>query len=1262
VSAEAPEGSVVGYRLSAQQAYLWRAAENGATSWAQARLRIDGEVGDAALRRAADGLVARHEVLRTTFVRVPPVRTPVQVIRDDGRVDWTEIDLRALVEADQERRLTRIAHEQRTGRFDLADGPLVRVALIHLGATSRALLVTTPAIAADTATMRMFAAELGQAYADSLPEVDAVRYSQFAQWQGMLRTDGEPVAPPRTAFAPLPLQRAAVGDTPDTQAVRLTLPAYAASAVADYATAHGVSTKAVLLACWQIMLWKLSGTGTVTVGVRFDGRVVEDLQGCAGPFATWAAVSAEVTATSTLAEVASSGQHDLTAIGDSDDLLRGARPDDVAPWGAAFEYDEAVEPLSTPGVRFTVESVEVADEPCVLKLSVTAGPGGTTTALHYSAARFDPRHARELAGQYHSLVTDLTREPAKPAGRASLLGPGDHARLLDSFTDRWRAGVRCVHRLVEDQAARTPEAIAVSAPDGRLSYADLMARADRLARVLLSGGVRAETRVAVHLEPCAQLIVALLGVLRAGGTYVPVDPALPRRRARELVRLAGCHLVLTAGEDWEDTPVRTVNVNDEPAVAPRLPAPRVEPDNLAYVIFTSGTTGRPKGVAVPHRAVANYLLWSAQSYAAQQGDGALVHSSTGFDLTVTSLFAPLVTGRTVHLNPAWRTIDGLANGLADRQGLDVLKVTPSHLTMLERLMPPASLAGTAHSLVVGGEQLTWDAVRPWLRHAPGTSVINEYGPTETAVGCCAHRIAGDADDAGVVPIGRPVAGAELYVLDERLAPVPAGVPGELYIGGPGLARGYLANPSGTAERFVASPFSPGARLYRTGDLVCHSPDGLLYVLGRTDDQVKVRGVRVELGAVRAALTAHPAVTDAETLLAKRSENDAALCAYLVGDAVPDGELRAFLADWLHPATIPDTYTWLPRLPLTVNGKVDRAALPRPWEQAGLAARAVAPPRSATERLVIGVFEDVLGRSPIGVDEDFFDLGGHSLLAVRLIARLNETFGCRLPVAVLFSEEDSTEAGPSSPERLAQLVTGPDTPQASCLVRLREHGTRSPLFCLPPAGGDVLGYRELAVSRSLDRPLYALQTTAVLPNDVEPTVEGLADRYAAEVRTALPTAEPRLLVGWSMGGLVALEIARRLEASGVPAEAVILVECYPPDLVPAYDADDVAREIAERFGPTVDRNDKAVRDTVMLTRAHLRALQTYRPVSYAGRVVLFQAEQQDAALRSAAENTWRALCPGLTEVSVLPGDHYSLFRPPHVEKLAVAIERVTAGRA
>ena len=670
-----------------------------------------------------------------------------------------------------------------------------------------------------------------------------------------------------------------------------------------------------------------------------------------------------------------------------------------------------------------------------------------------------------------------------------------------------------VHRWIEDQARQTPDAVAVVHRDARLTFAELDGRANRLAHRLVALGVGPDGRVALALPRSLDLVVAILATWKAGGAYVPIDTQYPAARVEFLLTDADAHVVLTDAATRPDLPATnapTVCVDDPGAEAEAVSGPPVVPlqgGHLAYVIYTSGSTGRPKGAMIHHAGLAHYLAWAARAYGVAEGTGAPVHSSVSFDLTVTSLLAPLVVGRRVDLLDDGPGVEPLASALAVADGYSLVKITPAHLQLLGRQLEPGDAAGRTRCLVVGGEALTAEHLGFWREHAPGTAIFNEYGPTEAVVGCVVHRVGpGDAAGGPGLPIGRPIGSARAYVLDARMRPVPSGVAGELYVGGPGVGRGYLGRPSLTAERFVPDPFGgePGARLYRTGDLARWRSDGLLECLGRLDHQVKVRGYRIELGEIEAALGEVPAVR-LGAVIADDHQGETRLVAIVEADpdASPPPDARSLarhLGTRLPGYMVPAIYRVVPTLPLTANGKVDREALAALGPFRAASSAEYEPPRTATERELAQIWAEVLGVDLVGVADHFFELGGHSLLATRVVSRIRTGFGINLPLRTLFEAPVLADLAERVDRWVADGVDASDPPLVP-VARVPGELTR------PSFAQQALWYLD-----QLDPGQPTFHVTAAVrvngPLDVDAlllSLRALVDRHEA-LRTAFPAVD------------------------------------------------------------------------------------------------------------------------------------------------------------
>jgi amino acid adenylation domain-containing protein len=574
--------------------------------------------------------------------------------------------------------------------------------------------------------------------------------------------------------------------------------------------------------------------------------------------------------------------------------------------------------------------------------------------------------------------------------------------------------------------------------DGYLTYQALNRRANQLAHYLRQRRVGPEGLVGLCLERSLERVVGLLGILKAGGGYVPLDPTYPPERLAFMLADAGVSILLTQPRMVEILPDHRASVvcldTDWEAVAREEETNPVRVGtaaNLAYVIYTSGSTGRPKGVMISQGSLVNYLAWCSQAYSVVAGQGAPVHSSLAFDLTITGLFAPLLVGRQVTLVPEPLDLTDLSPTLSGQRDYSLVKLTPSHLALLGHQLSEAEASGLTRAIVIGGEALLPEHIAFWQRAAPATALINEYGPTETVVGCCIYHVPAETPASGAIPIGRPIRNTQIYILDTKGQPVAIGVPGELHIGGGGVARGYLAHSALTAERFIPNPFSdkPGARLYKTGDQGRYLPDGNIDFLGRLDHQVKVRGFRIELGEIEIVLAQHPTVRETVVLAREDQPGDQRLVAYVVPHAKDDaapGDLRPFLEMQLPAYMVPTAFVVLDALPLTPNGKVDRRVLPVPDKIRPDLGGGYVLPRTPVETQMATIWSAVLKLEQVGIHDNFFALGGHSLLATQVMSRLRAAFHVELPLRSLF--EVPTVAGLAERiETLRWAVQGPPAP-------------------------------------------------------------------------------------------------------------------------------------------------------------------------------------------------------------------------------------------
>ncbi|MGW7367524.1 non-ribosomal peptide synthetase [Streptomyces sp. NPDC054841] len=813
--------------------------------------------------------------------------------------------------------------------------------------------------------------------------------------------------------------------------------------------------------------------------------------------------------------------------------------------------------LSLPGIRPDAEPVGIDTAKFDLSLTVSEhrsdddSPAGIIGVLEYSADVFDETTAQSLAARLVRVLEQAAQDPDLPLGRLEVLSEPERHQVLVEWNDTDRpVPAETLTQTFQERAARTPDALAVLAGDTELSYAELNARANRLARYLVALGAGPERLVALSLPRSAEMLVALLAVLKSGAAYLPVDPAHPADRIRFVLDDADPVLLLTDAAIAAALPatgIRQVVLDDAEvaaAVAGQAESDLADHDRAAplldrhpaYVLYTSGSTGRPKGVMIEHRSLMNFLLAMCERFSLRPDDRLLAVTTWSFDIAALEVYVPLLSGAGVVVGKGDVVLDPAALvDVIERAGVTVMQATPA---LWQELLVRDPEAVRGLRVLVGGEAVS--AALAAALAARAREVTNLYGPTETTIWSTAAVLSGE----GTPTLGRPIRNTRVFVLDERLRPVAPGVAGDLYLSGAGLARGYVGRAGLTASRFVACPFGSGERMYRTGDVVRWTADGQLVFLGRADEQVKVRGFRVELGEVEAALAAHLSVGQAVVTARADGPGGQALVGYVMpasaGDDVDPLAVREFVAERLPEYMVPSVMV-LESLPLTPSGKVDRKALPAPDFAAVVSSR---EPRNPVEEVLCGLFAEVLGLSRTGIDDSFFDLGGHSLLAVRLVSRA-QAAGLRLAVADVVLHrtvaELATRAQPQQPG------TGTDTeadlgPFAAVLP-IRPSGEAVPLFFVHSGLGFSLPYVGLA--RHLDRryPLYGLQSPAIsgaaaLPGDIR---EVAAD-YIREIRRLRPNGPYRLL-GWSYGGVLAHEIAVQLQEAGEQVDFLANLDGY-----------------------------------------------------------------------------------------------------------------------
>ncbi|AKJ03530.1 Malonyl CoA-acyl carrier protein transacylase [Archangium gephyra] len=1009
-----------------------------------AALRLSGALKVEPLEAALNEVVRRHEVLRSTYA-----------LGDDGARQEIAPSMPLVLEhreatgasaAEREADAFRLARVEALRPFDLQRGPVMRAMLIRLSETEHFLQLTLHHVASDAWSATVLYGELGVIYESflagrpsPLPELP-VQYADYAVWQrGWLsgqalesqlaywkkQLAGVPVLELPTD-RPRPATRSWAGDV-----YRFTLPRELSEPLLALGRREGSTSFMVMMALYQALLHRYSGQEDFAVGTPLAGRGRTELEGLIGCFINTLALRAPLSGAPSFRQLLGRVRHSaleayahqdapFERIVDGLDLPRDTSRTPV--FQASINLINTPESeVQLPSLKFNVMDVPVGSAKFDLGLTVREDREGLSCIFEYATSLFDEATVAGMARCLMGLARSVVESPDKPLALLPLLENTEAHRLLVEWNDT-RAAMppATIHALFEAQVERTPEALAVVAGESRLTYRELNRRANQLAWHLRELGVGPDVPVGLFLDRSVDAMVGLWGILKAGGAYVPLDPAFPAERQRGILEDSRARALVTDARLAEGLGGFSGTVVCLDTDAARLaahgeanPPSSVQPENLVYVIFTSGSTGRPKGVAIEHRQLVNYVEGVSRRLELPEGASFASVSTLAADLGNTAVFPALCRGGALHFISKESASDpAVLAGILQSGAVDGLKIVPAHLQALlnsphpERVLP-------RKRLVLGGDVSDWSLMDRVHELSPELVVFNHYGPTETTVGVLTQRVARGPEGrmSASVPLGKPIPNARVYVLDKHLQPVPVGVPGELCIGGNSVGRGYLGRPELTVERFVPDPFSdePGARMYRTGDKARLLADGRVEFLGRVDHQLKIRGYRVELGEVEAALERHPAVREAVVVAREVAAGDKRLVAYAVaksGQVVEPGALREFVSGVLPDYMVPSVIVALEALPLTENGKVDRAALPTPVLDR-MAEQWVAP-RTPVEEVLAGLWGELLRVQRVGVNDSFFALGGHSLLAMQLVARVRNALRVELPLKEVF--EAPTVAG------------------------------------------------------------------------------------------------------------------------------------------------------------------------------------------------------------------------------------------------------------
>jgi amino acid adenylation domain-containing protein len=1120
--------------------------EQGSAAYVQSSaVRLRGRLDTDRLRKALNHIVVRHEILRTTY----DVRdgAPIAVLGPPR-----EVELKALTAGSLDAVSDLAAAEVRLP-FHLARDLMIHPALARLAPDDHVLLLTRHHIASDGWSAEVLLRDLATLYEGGALQDLPVQYSDYARWQTERFASGlfeEELAYWKERLAgsasllSLPLDRPrAPRQTFRGARESFVLPPALTQALNELARREGATLFMALLAAFQALLHRYSGADDVAVGCPVAGRGRVELEPLVGLFMNTLVLRSDVSGDPTFRSLLSRVRD--TALGafahrelPFDKLVEALHPARSLSHSPLFQVLFQLRNLPFAAPRFAdleCQPLDVDNGVAQFDLSLEIVPAGGPLhcSLTYNADLFDRETALRIARHYRNLLAAAVEDPERPVSSIPILDEDERRQLLSGWNQTEKPlPAECVHALFEAQAARRPDAIAVLDQNGEFSYSDLNRAADALAHRLRLRGVGPGTLTAVCVERSRGMVVALLGILKAGSAYLPLDPLYPKERLAFMIEDSGAAVLVTEGGVVSHLPERLPPVllldsNDAPSSA--FQPPVTDLASTAYAIYTSGSSGAPKAVLVPHLAFANILEALRTKFDFGEQDVVVAVTTLSFDIAAVEIFLPLICGGRVAIAGRRQQVDGRALGeLIERVNPTWFQATPATWRMLLDAGWSGSKTLTG---ICGGETMPRPLADALLERC--ARVFNIYGPTETTIWSTIERV---RPGNGTVPIGRPLANTRVYILDNHLEPAPPGVAGELYIAGEGVAQGYWRRPELTAERFLPDPFAsaPGARMYKTGDTARWLPGGTVEYLGRYDDQVKLRGFRIELGEVEAALAAHPGVRAAAV-----SMRDGALIAWCVwrAEAVETSVFRKFLATRLPDYMVPARFAGLASLPSLPNGKVDRRAL------AGLAeppqpARVGSAPTDETERRLAAIWEELLGRGPVGLFDDFFELGGHSLLAARTAARIDQAFGTRLPVAALFE-------APTVAMLAEHLRRGAQPAWPPRIIPIQPAGTRIPFWAV---GGGAT-FRAVAQHLGLDQPVLGvlLEDSDVATLGPPYSVETISSQIVRLIRQQQP-AGPYQLGGHSLYGLFALEAARQLVALGEEVRLLAIFDTYLPSAV------------------------------------------------------------------------------------------------------------------
>jgi amino acid adenylation domain-containing protein len=1271
-------------------------------------LRLQGQLNLPILQQAFQQLVIRHESLRTTFSG----DGATILIAKSIDLPWAVVDLSGLGIQEQSQEVTKYAKQSINEPFNLQHGPLFNIKVLKLDEQDHLVVFTIHHIVCDGWSFGIIMSEVAELYSalNKGIEHNLEQPEYFSEYAYLEQNKIDNLEIAKTEeywikkFAKLPpvvdlpadYQRPLVR-TFDSACENYTLPASLVEKLKQLGIKNGCSLTTTLLVAFEVFLFKLTGQTELIVGVPTSGQTTTGKYNLVGHCVNFLPLYSNVNTDSKFSEYLKIRNSSILDDYDHQEFTFGSLLQKLS-----VPRDASRIPLITAVFNIDLDSgSENKFDQLNVETSLNRGSfstfefflNGASNAngqidldCQYNTNLFNANTIQRRLSEFASLLTHIVEQETQPICQLSLLSTAAAQQLLVEWNQTAVDYPRdqCIHQLFEEQVAINGEAIALVFQQTQLTYAELNQRANHLANYLLTLGVKPDDLVGIAIERSIETIVGILGILKAGAAYLPINLAYPIDRIAFMLENADVSVLLTKQALVEKLPPHQLQILCLDIDWPKISAASaVNPqnsagaENLAYIMYTSGSTGLPKGVCVPHRGVVR-LVKSAEYTGFDRQQVFLQLAPISFDAATFEIWGSLLNGAKLVLFPSDKPSLAELGQIIRQQQITTLWLTAGlfHLMVDERIADLQPL----QNLIAGGDILSLPHVKKVLSTL-NCRLVNGYGPTENTTFTCCHPISAESLSTSV-PIGRPISNTQVYILDALLQPVPIGIPGELYIGGDGLARGYLKLPELTAEKFIPNPFPGSAKLYKTGDVARYQPNGDIEFLGRIDNQIKIRGFRLELGEIEAALIQHPGLREVVVIDREDRPGDKRLVAYQVPEQSTnrptEKDLRSFLRSKLPDYMIPSAFVTVDNLPLTLNGKVDRRALPIPEYQRQDATNEPVAPRDDIEVQLTAIWQRLLGVQNISIQDNFFELGGHSLIAVRLFAEIEQIWGQNLPLATLFQQQTI--------EELAGVLRQEEwSAPWSSLVLIQTGEEKPPLFCIHPVGGNILEYYTLANYLGQDRPIYGLQSQG-LDGKQQPlrTIEDMASHYIQEIQTVQPHG-PYFLTGYSFGGLVAFEIAQQLRAAGEEIGLLALLDSSAPNLPnlrPSFtqslgihinnlfqltfkeQSSYILDRVAYRFN-SKDEEDFLAKSLYKLEdltpqllnilNCNIQAGEDYIAKKYSGKIVLFRCQVQDLEHYLHPEFGWTDLVDGGVEIHPIPGPHFRMLKEPRIRYLAAELK-------